>query len=1314
MAETSLIVKLDGRQAAQAAQRLERDLKGLEGQGHKSAKQMDELSGAAKSVRVAMAGLKGLIAGIGLQQLFQLLVGLTDRWKSFSARVAGSTDSIYQFNRSQKELLRLAKDNGVEIQSTIKLFQDLKRVSGELGASNDQILELTDLVQKLGVVGGSTTDQMRNGLLQFSQGLASGTFRAEEMNSVLENMPEVAAAIARGMKEINPEFEGGIGALRTMVREGKLLSDEVFRALMSQSEEIAQQFENMPVTFSRAMNTARVELFRIIGQFDELAGTSAELGESVGGIVSRLENISTQDLREFISDLSYVVEWLAYVNIGLQAAAKALAASAAVSTIALRDLTAPRAEVNQRNQHLVLQRRISSAETALANPELDPKYVPKLTEDLKRYREELDALGTPPDMTTVSDVLQRFSDDLVELGAESEATAERFEKFRQGVGKATINEEAITNAEHLIQLHRDQAVELQQLANAYDHFAERAGNEELSERSRTYAREMTRQLQGYIAEVDKAAGSTYEMDAAASKLLETIETESRVLDDYASDMRQLSTELGRAIEAGADEQQITALRQAMSKLTDDTREKLETMRDDTAEAKKADTTYENLVKSLKGQITATQLSGRELFIHNQLLKSGIDLTGDLTEEEKERVANLKEISGRLYDVSEAERQAELRANAFAEAWGQALARIDSSFVNMWRNIGDGFSDFADNLKNAFLDLLAELAHAAITRPIVLSMTAGLGLGGAGAANAGGGFINALSNANAAGGGGTGFGGLLATGAGLLKSGFTALNNSLFNAAFSVTRGIDAIGLPGVANFLDSSIASLGSAPGQLAGGIGLSVLGGIGGNFLNRQLFGQSGGIGSTVGGIGGSLFGASLGALGWAGGPIGALVGTVIGGAIDSIFGGDGKKRSNIGVLQGTGLDRFDPDRLTNITTAASGLEIGAFARRGDERAAREFQQTLLTLDQSLTQLASALGAEIDLSSATLSGTVADAGRSGPGQFFGLKGFNGTEGDLRDSVANFVRAWLQETESQFDANFQPVIGRIVDQFGDSAEDMVNALEAATNVRNAFEDLRSMLTAVSDAAEDFNGQWMQVQQVYERSTMTLMELWRDQGREIITLARDVEDAADFAVLTNAIYERYQVELRLLGQVAAALDAVGNTFTRTREQIELAQRRVQDPTGVAEYDFFRARADELAGQIGESSDPAAIMSALQEIDSAARSAFGLLSDQEKLSVGNEILAFLDEVETLAEERLGSTLDEIERSREGELGDVISGAINDVNSVMLTEIERVFGEMVTAQRDVAAANSNSTTRFSNAVDRFSSAPNARLRFSNSEIV
>ena len=69
----------------------------------------------------------------------------------------------------------------------------------------------------------------------------------------------------------------------------------------------------------------------------------------------------------------------------------------------------------------------------------------------------------------------------------------------------------------------------------------------------------------------------------------------------------------------------------------------------------------------------------------------------------------------------------LRSRLRCRAFG-VVPRVDSAFADAWKNIDDGFSGFATSLKDGFKQLLAELAHMAITKPIIMQIGASLGGG----------------------------------------------------------------------------------------------------------------------------------------------------------------------------------------------------------------------------------------------------------------------------------------------------------------------------------------------------------------------------------------------------------------------------------------------------------------------------------------------------------------------------------------------------------------------------------------------------------
>lgn len=191
------------------------------------------------------------------------------------------------------------------------------------------------------------------------------------------------------------------------------------------------------------------------------------------------------------------------------------------------------------------------------------------------------------------------------------------------------------------------------------------------------------------------------------------------------------------------------------------------------------------------------------------------------------------------------------------AWGKwtesALERVDSAFADAWMNIGEGFKGFRDSLTNAFKQMLAELAHMAITRPIVMQIGAALGIGGGTQGN------NGIWGSLLGGGGGSGGGGI--------GSILQAVNTgrSVFSA-YSTAQSIWPIISGGYANGgIGGAVGGVGSYLGTFLGGSGAaastaagSTAAGYSGAAFNSWLAAQSAGTGAAASAGPGALSGVA------------------------------------------------------------------------------------------------------------------------------------------------------------------------------------------------------------------------------------------------------------------------------------------------------------------------------------------------------------------------------------------------------------------------------------------------------------------------
>ena len=226
-------------------------------------KMSSQINSALGQVKNAFAGVT---AGIALGKVAQM----ADEYNVLQARIQQATKATGDYLGVSQQLQRISQQTGASLKDSTDVFQRLSLAAGNLGASNKQLLSLTATVQKLGVMGGASTQALNAGLLQFGQAMGAGIVRAEEFNSIIENMPLVAQKIAEGMGMTTAE-------LRKLVLSGKVASKDVFDSLLKQSEAISKEFEKMPVSLGRATANLKGSIEAALGKLDSSIGVTKTL-----------------------------------------------------------------------------------------------------------------------------------------------------------------------------------------------------------------------------------------------------------------------------------------------------------------------------------------------------------------------------------------------------------------------------------------------------------------------------------------------------------------------------------------------------------------------------------------------------------------------------------------------------------------------------------------------------------------------------------------------------------------------------------------------------------------------------------------------------------------------------------------------------------------------------------------------------------------------------------------------------------------------------------------------------------------------------
>ncbi|MFA7327329.1 MAG: tape measure protein [Candidatus Kapaibacterium sp.] len=271
----------------QASQRAGRDLSGA----------ADSVKGLGAQVSSLDGFVKGAIGALSVGAVIQLgraFLSVADDVTTLRTRLALSSQSVAEAGAAYNGLLSIAQRARVSFTELGGTYAQIARSTQELGLSQDRLLRVTETIAKSMTISGGSAASMQAALTQLSQGFASGTLRGEELNSILEQTPRLAQAIADGLGV-------PIGKLREMGQAGQLSAEQVIGALERTSATIDAEFSRTATTVSQAITVLGNSMSNFVGILNESSGASSGAAGALLGLASAVDayGAAMQRNREF-------------------------------------------------------------------------------------------------------------------------------------------------------------------------------------------------------------------------------------------------------------------------------------------------------------------------------------------------------------------------------------------------------------------------------------------------------------------------------------------------------------------------------------------------------------------------------------------------------------------------------------------------------------------------------------------------------------------------------------------------------------------------------------------------------------------------------------------------------------------------------------------------------------------------------------------------------------------------------------------------------------------------------------------------------
>jgi tape measure domain-containing protein len=215
------------------------------------------------------------------------LVDIIDAATRMDNRLRVATKSLEEFNRAQQFVSQISRQTRTDIEGNAITYARLLRSTEGLGYSTEYLEKVMKGLALSVKVGGATSMEARNSMIQFTQSLASGALRGDELRSVAEQLPALATAIG---KEFG--ISGGQLIAFAKANPGILETERVIKAVAAAAPELQKEFDKTLPTIEEgfiAIKTGAIEMFgeinRGTGIFGGLSRALTFMGNNLNLVV---------------------------------------------------------------------------------------------------------------------------------------------------------------------------------------------------------------------------------------------------------------------------------------------------------------------------------------------------------------------------------------------------------------------------------------------------------------------------------------------------------------------------------------------------------------------------------------------------------------------------------------------------------------------------------------------------------------------------------------------------------------------------------------------------------------------------------------------------------------------------------------------------------------------------------------------------------------------------------------------------------------------------------------------------------------------
>lgn len=212
------------------------------------------------------------------------VIKYADSYTELQNRIRLVTNSQTAMVAATESVFDISLKTNQAVGATAQIYQRFAQNADRLNLSQLQVSELTETVAKSVAISGASAGAAEAALMQFGQSLASGIFRGDEFNSVMEQTPGLADAIAKGLGTTT-------GELKNLAKAGQLDIHTVIQALVKARDTVDNDFNKRVKTLSMSFTNLETSITKFSGEANSALGVTQKLATGVDFVSDHLQEL---------------------------------------------------------------------------------------------------------------------------------------------------------------------------------------------------------------------------------------------------------------------------------------------------------------------------------------------------------------------------------------------------------------------------------------------------------------------------------------------------------------------------------------------------------------------------------------------------------------------------------------------------------------------------------------------------------------------------------------------------------------------------------------------------------------------------------------------------------------------------------------------------------------------------------------------------------------------------------------------------------------------------------------------------------------